>query len=370
MEKLQSLYRENKLYWWVLVVLILLIELVVFITYFYSYNRIQDVAIVGDEKQASFEEQSIIFTFTRPMGNSDVSKLVTVSPEADYRTQWSGKSLVIKFQEPLKPDVEYSVTLDREVTDIYGDRLIEDYTYEFKTASQYLYYVKLDSKGSGEIVRSKIPKFEEKVIYSTNQLLDFRIKGDYLFVIHGNANSAKGRIVDLRTGEEKEIFNPEDHIYDAKFNNVGNEIWALQQVIYKEGDYDIPLGDKILRKYSVPNETLEEIEMSSDTYSIKQFNISPDGNDLLVQEEFSDVFALINPDDTSELSPIGKYAATGGYGSNGSKLLFVNVDFSNLQTPTWITLRTKEESIILSEIGGNSIDPFFLKSSPEKIGFS
>lgn len=81
----------------------------------------------GKEIHISFDEY---VTLNNPNNNILISPPLETNPE--YKL--SGKSLIIKFKESLKPDRTYSINFGEAIKDLHEGNLFKDYSYIFSTA--------------------------------------------------------------------------------------------------------------------------------------------------------------------------------------------------------------------------------------------
>lgn len=361
MEKLKSLYLENKAFFITISVLTILVILSVLFNSFFSFNSVSEVKHLGSSTSASLLNQSFLITFERPMKNEAVESLISFDPKVDFKAQWSGRSLILRVNQSLKPATEYKLTLDKKIKDLYDGTLQNNYEYKFKTESIYLYYLEESSLGSKVIKRDILTGSEEE-LYSSESILDFYVKDRYLVIIYGQANHRKAKLLDLHTKIQKEIFDQEKHLVDIKFHPVSNEIWALQQEIFIQGEVVVPIGNKEINRYIIDQDKVRTVLFNSEIQSVESFFISPGGDELLIQESFSNRYSIINIEDPQIWSPLGKYAAGKGFDLLGENLLFVVLNWANLQDPSWVVIRNNKGESILSDKDIEALDPFFVEN--------
>ena len=83
----------------------------------------------------NFKGKSIHLTFDEFVTLNNPSNNVLISPPLNkkptYRT--SGKTLIIRFEEPLKPNTTYSINFGDAIKDLHEGNVIKDYTFNFST---------------------------------------------------------------------------------------------------------------------------------------------------------------------------------------------------------------------------------------------
>ena len=82
-----------------------------------------------------FKGRSIHLTFDEFVVLNNPSNNVLISPpmskKATYRT--SGKTLIIKFEEPLQPNTTYSINFGDAIKDLHEGNIFKGYTFNFST---------------------------------------------------------------------------------------------------------------------------------------------------------------------------------------------------------------------------------------------
>lgn len=364
MKELKEIAKKNRLFITITLLLILLSIVFSILNTVLAHNTIVSINQVGRRDSVETKGQNFIIQFRRPMGSQNVDELIKFTPEVKYSSQWNGRTLLLRVENDLSPNLEYTLTVNKSITDRYGDTLREDYLYKFKTKSTYFYYLK-----ENQIIKRDITSESEEIIYSDpdQSILDFYINGSYLVLIKGEPNHKKAQLINLTTLEKKYIFDQEKHIVQIIFRPGEEQIWALVQDLFKSGNVTVPIGNMQIYNYRIEGSDTRKVNLNSELISIDHFLFSPDGSELLVHESFTDRFSIVNIEDPNIWSPLGKYITSAGYNSSGDSLLFVNVNWANFQDPSWVELRNSSGEIVLSDKTVSSIDPFFID---KYVGFS
>ena len=86
----------------------------------------QSTNFKGKEIHITFDEYVVL---NNPNGNIFISPPLENNPE--YKL--SGKSLIIKFKEPLKPEATYSINFGDAIKDLHEGNVFKDYSFVFST---------------------------------------------------------------------------------------------------------------------------------------------------------------------------------------------------------------------------------------------
>ena len=97
------------------------------------------IEIFPDEGTTNFNRDFIEIKFSEYVDKRSVQDAVFISPaiEGEIEYDWSGKSVKLKFEEPLREDRTYSVTIGTDVKDLNnGNKMSQAYNFVFATGSQ------------------------------------------------------------------------------------------------------------------------------------------------------------------------------------------------------------------------------------------
>ena len=150
----------------------------------------QKMPVVLDESpknnSTNFTGKSIHLTFDEFVTLNNPSNNVMISPPTNkkptYRT--SGKTLIIRFEEPLKPNTTYSINFGDAIKDLHEGNVFKGYTFNFSTGESI---DTLSLKGK-LMSASKLSPQESFIVglYSTDNdtltidSLPYRVKPDYI----------------------------------------------------------------------------------------------------------------------------------------------------------------------------------------------
>ncbi len=96
----------------------------------------QIVSVSPENGQRRFNYKEIEFTFSEYVDKRTFKDAIFVSPslEKGFDVKWSGKTAILKFNEELKPDITYNITIGTSVTDLNNNNnMAGAYSYIFST---------------------------------------------------------------------------------------------------------------------------------------------------------------------------------------------------------------------------------------------
>ena len=90
---------------------------------------------VPENQSTNFQDKEIHITFDEYVVLNNPNGNIFISPPLDKNPEYklSGKSLIIKFKESLKPDVTYSINFGEAVKDLHEGNIFKDYSFVFST---------------------------------------------------------------------------------------------------------------------------------------------------------------------------------------------------------------------------------------------
>ena len=90
---------------------------------------------VPENQSTNFQDKEIHITFDEYVVLNNPNNNIFISPPLDKNPEYklSGKSLIIKFKESLKPDVTYSINFGEAIKDLHEGNIFKDYSFVFST---------------------------------------------------------------------------------------------------------------------------------------------------------------------------------------------------------------------------------------------
>lgn len=148
----------------------------------------------------------VIFTANQPI-EPVAEDQVTVSPAVEFSVDTVGRSVGVRFAESLRHGTSYTVTV-RDVAGVSGRAPVVFQT-DIVTPPNELMLLRRDRDGADQIVARTVGGSDERVVYATDHIEDFRAVGDRVVV---SARNAAGQsdlvIVPLAGGEPRSVVLP------------------------------------------------------------------------------------------------------------------------------------------------------------------
>lgn len=90
---------------------------------------------VPENKSTNFSNKEIHITFDEYVTLNNPNSNILISPPMEKNPEYklSGKSLIIKFKEPLKSDITYSINFGEAIKDLHEGNIFKDYSFTFST---------------------------------------------------------------------------------------------------------------------------------------------------------------------------------------------------------------------------------------------
>lgn len=175
--------------------------------------------VIPDNFHTNSNTQQIVLTFDEYLATTNLRGEITITPEPNTKVRYEikGKSIVIKFEEPLESNTTYVINFGKGIADLNENNVLEGFVYVFSTGESidsnfikgrvedmitsepvrsalvglYLsrkfskdsvfyfrpdYYTKTDSNGNYRI--SYLPKDSFHLIAFTDKNNDFKIQPD------------------------------------------------------------------------------------------------------------------------------------------------------------------------------------------------
>jgi hypothetical protein len=100
-----------------------------------------------------YSDKRFSFSFNKYINRRSLEESFFVSPPiGDLEFQWDGKDVEVVFQESLRSNTTYIITLGTDLADIRGNKLLQSYTVPFSTSDQ------IDSASIAGIVNDDKPE--------------------------------------------------------------------------------------------------------------------------------------------------------------------------------------------------------------------
>ena len=205
----------------------------------------------------NFKGKTIHITFDEFITLDNPSNNILISPPMNkkphYRT--NGKTLVIKFQEALKPETTYSIFFGNAIKDLHEGNVFSDFTFNFSTGDK-IDSLSLKGKVFSASTLAPAEGFYVGLYSDSNDTLPldslpYRVKPNYITTTNKNGNFEFSGLAD------KEFL-----IFALKDNN-GNQIYDLP-------NEEIGFYSDLVRPYNAEDQVI--------TYTIEDDSIIKNDN--------------------------------------------------------------------------------------------
>ncbi len=192
-----------------------------------------------------FNDDYISFTFSEYVDKRSVREAIFISPsiEGDIEYDWSGRTLDLEFDEPLKKNTTYTVTVGADIKDINNHNTMEEaFTLIFSTGA------KLDSG----VIAGKIYDDDPLGVYVFAYKIDsteidyFTQKPDYVSQVGENGiyylkglSSSRFSVIAVRDQFRDLVYNKEEDWFGIPFletdlSSGQNEIFGVDFFLSRE----------------------------------------------------------------------------------------------------------------------------------------
>ena len=178
----------------------------------------------------NFSDKEIHITFDEYVTLNNPNKNILISPPLDNNPEYklSGKSLIIKFKESLKPDVTYSINFGEAIKDLHEGNVFKDYSFVLST---------------GENIDTLT--LQGKVL----QAFDHKPSADFFVMLYTNDNDSV-KIDSLPYLSKPYYITKTDKDGNFKFSGLKNDEYLLFAL--KDGNSNL--------KFDLPNEDIAFID--------------------------------------------------------------------------------------------------------------
>lgn len=297
------------------------------------------IFVAPESGTLNYSEDFFEITFSEYVDKRSVREAIFISPplSKSLKYDWSGKTLRAYFQESLKPNTTYTITIGADVEDLNNrNKMAEPYTFAFSTGTQ------LDSgKISGKIYDvDPTGSMVFAYLMNTNEIDPTKQKPDYVSQVGKNG---KFTLVGLGKGEYK-VFAIRDKLRDLLFQ-MNEDEFGVQ---FKE-----------LRISSNQNEII-----NCDFFLNRQDTIPPTLSSVIMRDRNHFLIEFSEPIDSSKVSASNFYL----YDSTKQSRINIIYFYKGDARPKQFYLALKDTLIRdnnISLISENILDMFGNKNSYE-----
>ena len=95
------------------------------------------LSAIPENQSTNFQGKEIHITFDEYVTLNNPNSNILISPPLEKNPDYklSGKSLIIKFKEPLKSDATYSMSFGEAIKDLHEGNIFKNYSFVFSTGA-------------------------------------------------------------------------------------------------------------------------------------------------------------------------------------------------------------------------------------------
>lgn len=315
----------------------------------------------------NFKGRSIHLTFDEFVTLNNPSNTVLISPPMNkkptYRT--SGKTVIIRFEEPLRPNTTYSINFGDAIKDLHENNVFSGYTFNFSTGDI------IDSLSlKGSVISASTLKPDEGfyvALYSddndtvTLDSLPYKVKPNYITTTDKNGEFQFSGLAD----KEYLIFALDDNNSNMVFDLPNEEIafypdlvrpYFIENKIVSKRHNDTIQSDSLSN-----NDSVLEIKNSEFTsYELFSF-VQEDSIQKIFKKELVEAgllrFAFRYPTDNVSITPLEELPDT---------FNIMSVYLARKDTVLWYFTPTKDSLWISINDGANISDTTHYSLKPRE----
>ena len=256
-------------------------------------------------RQIGATDRSFSLTFSRPMNTNSVEANLQIDPPLPGKVSWAGRRLAYTLLEPAPYGATYRVQLrfarDKFTPETDLGRLLQPFEATFSTRDRAFVYLGVEGEEQGRLVLYNFTQQKKTILTPKNLAVV-----DYKPYPHGDKIlfSASDR-----QGQERQNQNPQG-LVSAQIYTVTTGISTPQP--------DRTNWFSFLNRQQVPSPGKIELILDNKDYQNLKFDLSPDGNTILVQrvsQRQSDQFGFWivrpnSPPEQMETEPGGDFLIT------------------------------------------------------------
>lgn len=290
--------------------------------------RLRSVTI-DTVKATHLPDQQLLLNFNQvpdPVTKDEVK----VTPEVPFSVVNSGKTIALRFSQPLRNGTAYTVRLQ-----VAGSHIVQ---HRFETAQATIYYVRASLEGDG-IYRKELLADKESLIFSTDGMIeDYAVFGETLIAIQKDSDTTN-RLVgyDMTARKRFDLALPERGVASSLQASSDGRTFG---VLFSASDYQSNNRSRLLL-YSLDTRKWKQIKgFDGKAVSAFDWRFARDGASLAVLT--SDMTAILLDSSGEPPIPLGQYEAISGFNYDDSALI---VD-SARSGPQLLDLKTMQRSTI------------------------
>lgn len=221
--------------------------------FFRTGPHVQDFS--WQDRQIGVEDKAFILAFDRPMDRTSVEKNLVIDPSLPGKLSWAGRRLAYTLEEPIPYGETYEVQLEGAREQFRKEdrtgQSIEPFAAKFRSRDRALAYIGIQEQERGRLVLHNLTQKQTTILTPPNlTVIDFKFypKGDRI-------------------------------LFSAAENNRGIE--GLRELqLYRVATN---INTTAASQSSNTARSTIELVLDNQTYQNNQFDLSPDGETIVVQ---------------------------------------------------------------------------------------
>ena len=281
-----------------------------------SGPRVRHVVVEsrGDEGVGIVDQRLTVF-FDRPIRADDPGAAVEVRPKARHTVVRRGQQLGVTFEQNLRSDTEYVLSVGPGLSDGTGREMGDEYRYEFETERPTFTYLMRDY-GPGtldEIVERAPLSGEQRTLFEEDRISRFARNDDYLAVAMPEEDGDELRLAPLGPGESEAVDLPAgSRVEDLEFSPTDDQFVFVTRTEDQPGR---------LHRYDVAGERLQTVEVPEGEEGFSDVRYSRDGQALLYQA-LDGTFYLTGATRRTDTTLLGDFEGSGGFDRTNARVSF------------------------------------------------
>jgi hypothetical protein len=321
----------------------------------------------GNIDAASITNQTIKIKFNRPIQKENINQFISIEPIEKFNTSFTQNDLNIVFVNNLLSNTSYKFKISKELKDIYGNSLENDFEVNFKTKELGIAYISNDpNKTKDQIIRNSVSLNSPQVLFESERIESFEINEKFLVAEIYKFDSTENIVIkNLETREETDLGFNNRQILGIDISHDNKLLFVAQDGSLQQ-NYFVPSNSASIYIYDLENKTLNLFLGGSLSKDIVEAKFTPLGNEVIYK--LSDTFFYISPiNDPNSSVVLGRYTSLGDFNNSVTKILFTQINFleNSTQLPLISVFTRDQENINITSGDSFVIDPIYYNRSDD-----
>ena len=331
-----------------------------------SGPRVRHVIVknTGDG-EVSVLDQGLTLVFDRPVSGGDVGKAVSFEPAVDHKVSHRQGRISVSFEENLRSDTNYVLTVEDELKDASGEPMASEYRYEFTTTEPtYTYLERNYDTGAKDRIIERAPlSGKSQVLFEAEAIESFARDEEYVAVSlpRGPDEADELRVVGAGGGTGEAVEVPGNvKIDELHFSPTGGQFVFVTRVNIGDGaDEAYKKGyEGKLYRYDLEGDGLGPVDSLSDDGNVETVTYSHDGQALLYGM-LDGTYYVTDAVSAGQPVPLGNHDGDGGFNEANDKIVFRR----DTSAEIYDAKTKKARELAFGDIGGSRSTPEFLNNS-------